>query len=141
MGKQKSSASSATRKKHARKAAGTQDGDDQSHTQPHPKGKQPREKGGGKSSKKSKNEPRKKVYIPPTRPTPVRPDPLDNRALAATLPPDLVVLLRGLGKKARETKVRSLEDFGREWVEPARKSAESAEVLGQVAGVWVSAFR
>jgi hypothetical protein len=122
MAKQKSSASSGTRKKHARKAA--------------PADAAPDGGGGGKpkgSKPKKGDPPRKKVYVPPARPAPVRADPLDDGARAARLPPALVVLLRGLGKKAAATKARALEDLQRDWLGP---NADDA-VLEDTVPVWV----
>ncbi|KAJ8454647.1 hypothetical protein ONZ45_g19221 [Pleurotus djamor] len=107
-GNPKSSASSGTRKKHARKAAGDA-------AAPIPKEKKPKtkEKGQGKNAK----EPRVKAYIPPTKPTPVQPDPLDTTGLAHRLPPELLIVLRSLGKKAEVTKLRALEDLQANWVD------------------------
>src|ERR1700744_1630278 len=96
----KSSATSATRKKHAKKAAeGTAVVEDKDN-QPKAKGK--------KSDKKK--EPRQKVYNPPTRPKPSHPDPLDTLGFASVLPPDLVVLFRRLAKKDATTKAKALEE-------------------------------
>jgi hypothetical protein len=122
MAKQKSSASSGTRKKHARKAA--------------PADAEPDGGGGGKpkgGKPKKGDPPRKKAYVPPARPAPVRADPLDDGARAARLPPALVVLLRGLGKKAAATKARALEDLQRDWLGP---NADDA-VLEDTVPVWV----
>ncbi|EIN09055.1 hypothetical protein PUNSTDRAFT_102600 [Punctularia strigosozonata HHB-11173 SS5] len=125
----KSSATSGTRKKHARKAAG----------EPLPL---PLPKDGGKGSKKdkkknAKNEPRKKVYIPPVKPAPVRPDPLDTLGLAHTLPPELLVPLRNLRKKDAVTKARALEDLQANWVDVARKRAEVTAVIVEMLPVWL----
>lgn len=106
--KQKSSASSATRKKHARKAAG---GD----PLPLPKQqKQPKDSAKGKGKSK---EPRVKQYIPPTKPSAVNPDPIDALGLAKRLNPDLLVVLRRLGKKDGVTKRKALEDWSAGWVD------------------------
>jgi hypothetical protein len=71
MPKQKASASSATRKKHARKAAKAagdaspaSDGDDSQQTP----AKTHQQRGQKKDKKSKKNEPKVKVYIPPTKP-------------------------------------------------------------------------
>ncbi|KAJ8701214.1 hypothetical protein PTI98_000027 [Pleurotus ostreatus] len=112
-GNPKSSASSSTRKKHAKKALGTPDQPDTPIREKKPKAK---EKGKGKSGS-SKKEPRVKMYIPPTKPAPVQPDPLDSMGLAHRLPPDLLVVLRSLGKKAEVTKVRALEELQANWVD------------------------
>ncbi|KAH7090867.1 hypothetical protein BKA62DRAFT_745446 [Auriculariales sp. MPI-PUGE-AT-0066] len=87
MPKQKSSASSATRKKHARKAAV------------------------GKKEKKDKKAPKVKQYIPPSKPAPVKADPLDVGGLAARIDPELLVILRRLGKRDAITKRRALEEL------------------------------
>jgi hypothetical protein len=123
MAKQKPSASSATRKKHARKAAGE------------PAEPPPSKPGKGKGKGKDKAEPRKKAYVPPSKPAPVRPDPLDSKALAAALPPDLIVVLKGLGKKAAATKARALEDLQREWLQP--RDEDATTVLSDAVPVWV----
>jgi hypothetical protein len=112
---QKSSATSGTRKKNARKAAqGTPS------TVPVPKQSKPK---GGKNSKLSKRETReqrKKVYIPPTKPAPPVLDPLDTTGLAHLLPPELVVVLRALGKKDAVTRGKAMEELTK-WVEDAIK--------------------
>ncbi|EPQ53690.1 hypothetical protein GLOTRDRAFT_117039 [Gloeophyllum trabeum ATCC 11539] len=131
MGKgQKSSASSGTRKKHARKAAGPQE--------PTPT-KDKRDKGTGKGKGKNK-EPRKKVYIPPTKPAPARPDPLDTLGLANQLPPELLVVLRSLRKKDAVTKAKALEELLGAWVERAlgtRDEGAVAATLVLMLPVWV----
>ncbi|KAJ7669444.1 hypothetical protein DFH06DRAFT_1321521 [Mycena polygramma] len=97
-----SSASSGTRKKHARKAAGPQPTD--VDTEPAQKK--------GKTKKHRSDPPRAKVYIAPVKPTAAHPDPLDSvPGLAHRLPPALLVVLRSLGKKAPVTKVRALEEL------------------------------
>lgn len=112
----KSSATSGTRKKNARKAAvGV----------PPPEvlvvAKQKKQKG-------QKKEPRKKVYIPPFKPAPPQPDPLDTLGLIHRLPPELVVILRSLGKKDPVTKGRALEELQSKWIdESSRKGDESVE--------------
>lgn len=133
MAKGKSSASSATRKKHARKAAaGTVGQVDDPQL--------PKEKKASKKEKKSK-EPRKKVYIPPVKPAPVQPDPLDTLGIAQKLPPELLVILRRLAKKDSITKRRALEDFQSGWVEQARSAGPNSgllEVIAETLPVWVS---
>src|SRR5437879_103224 len=101
----KSSASAGTRKKHARKAAG-----------PAPE-QPPKDKEKGK--KKDKKAPKIKMYIPPPKYTPLRPDPLDlesNAELVQRLPAELVVLLRNLGKKSVRTRERALEGLIEDWL-------------------------
>ncbi|KAL5514390.1 hypothetical protein ACEPAG_2478 [Sanghuangporus baumii] len=109
---QKSSATSATRKKHARKSAG-----DAKQELPLPKEKK-KEKG------KNKKEPRVKVFIPPTKPSPIRPDPLDSRGIAKRLHPDLLVILRRLAKKDSVTKRKALEEFQSGWIEGALRDSD-----------------
>lgn len=125
---QKSSATSGTRKKNARKAASTA---------PLPEvpviPKQKKQKG-------QKKEPRKKVYIPPSKPAPPQPDPLDTLGLAHQLPPELVIILRSLGKKDPVTKGRALEELQLKWIdESSRNGDESVErdALVTMLPVWV----
>lgn len=106
MAKGKSSASSATRKKHARKA-------EKSADLPLPKEKKPKGKDKGKSK-----EPRKKVYVPPVKPTPVQEDPLDSLGLVHQLPPGLSVVLRRLNKKDAVTKTKALDELQSGWIDP-----------------------
>ncbi|KAK7439775.1 hypothetical protein VKT23_017349 [Stygiomarasmius scandens] len=130
-GNPKSSASSATRKKHARKAvAGVAEEPIPSKDQK-PNKKEKGEKGGKKGSKK---EPRQKVYIPPVKPTPVQPDPLETTGLAHRLPPELLVVLRSLAKKAAVTKTKALEDLQVGWV---NKVDECEDVLLDMVPVWL----
>lgn len=123
----KSSASSATRKKHAKKAAGV----DGSTTE---KGEQPKQNVKKGDKKKDKKEPRKKVYIPPTRPKPTHPDPLDTLGLASVLPPELVVLLRRFAKKDTTTKVKALEEFQSLYLE---KEERDLDTLVLALPIWV----
>ncbi|KAK0229492.1 hypothetical protein EDD85DRAFT_130041 [Armillaria nabsnona] len=109
-GSGKSSATSGTRKKHAKKAA----------VPGEPEAGQMKEKRAKNKEKgKGKKEPRQKVYIPPVKPAPVQPDPLETTGIAHQLPPELLVVLRSLGKKAVVTKARALEDLQSGWVERA----------------------
>jgi len=119
---QKSSASSGTRKKNARKAAQATQGSSSAVPPPSPVPKQSKPKGGGNSklSKREAREQRKKVYIPPTRPAPPVLDPLDTTGLAHLLPPELVVVLRALGKKDAITRGKAIEELTK-WVEDAIK--------------------
>lgn len=132
--KGKSSASSATRKKHARKAAAAQGVVEEPHIAKEKKGK------GKDKDKKSKKEPRKKVYIPPAKPAPVQPDPLDTLGLAQRLPPELLVVLRLLSKKDATTKRRALEDLQTAWVGRAKRGDEGEYLvytLQETIPVWV----
>jgi hypothetical protein len=107
----KSSASSGTRKKHARRNASEQPDE-------------PPTKEKGKKGPKGKKEPKPKVYIAPRRPAPIQPDPIDVLGLASVLPPDLLVVLRKLGKKDTTTKTRALEDLHKLWTGPDAASED-----------------
>ena len=109
-GASKSSASSATRKKYARKAA--KDGSP-TDTPNLPKEK----KAKGKDKAKSKEPPRKKMYIPPVKPQPVQQDPIDALGLAQRLPAELLVVWRGLSKKDAVTKGKALEELRAVWID------------------------
>ncbi|KAJ2933069.1 hypothetical protein H1R20_g4020, partial [Candolleomyces eurysporus] len=111
----KSSATSATRKKHAKKNAPPPE-------EPVPKTKR------GKKERGRKAEPRQKIYIPPVKPPPVQPDPLETTGLAHTLPADLLIVLRSFNKKAEITKIRALEELQTGWVDKCIKDNED-EVL------------
>ncbi|KDQ31618.1 hypothetical protein PLEOSDRAFT_1082602 [Pleurotus ostreatus PC15] len=107
-GNPKSSASTSTRKKHAKKALGTPDQPDTPIREKKPKAK---EKGKGMSG--FSKESRAKMYIPPTKPALVQPDPLDSMGLAHRVPPELIVVLRSLSKKAEVTKSNGMRDGSR----------------------------
>ena len=126
-GNPKSSATSATRKKHAKKHADSED------SEKIPKGQ------GGKGGKKNK-EPRVKLYIPPAKPAPLQPDPLETTGLAHSLPADLLVILRNLSKKAQVTKIRALEDLQVMWVDRCLRDEDQFTVytLVEMLPVWVS---
>ena len=133
MAKGKSSASSATRKKHARKAAAA-------HGEPAAEPQVPKEKKPkGKEKGKKNKEPRKKVYIPPVKPAPVQPDPLDTLGIAQRIPAELLVVLRLLAKKDSVTKRRALEDLQADWVEKARRTNDEIvlSALTEALPVWV----
>ena len=130
--KGKSSASSGTRKKHARKAAAA-------HGAPE-EPQQPKEKKPKGKDKKSKKESRKKVYIPPVKPAPVQPDPRDTLGLAQKLPPELLIVLRLLSKKDATTKRRALEELQSSWISKARRGGDDEYLvytLHDVIPVWV----
>ncbi|KIM32748.1 hypothetical protein M408DRAFT_186029 [Serendipita vermifera MAFF 305830] len=115
MGKQKgSSATSGTRKKHARKAAG-----EDASTSGQPQAGRGKAVGGkGVKGKGKKNaEPRVKAYIPPVKPQALQQDPVDVLRLATSLPPDLLVIFRKLTKKDAITRRRALEELITGWVE------------------------
>ncbi|KAH9941137.1 uncharacterized protein BXZ73DRAFT_75106 [Epithele typhae] len=131
--KKNSSASAATRKKHARKAAAAQGTVEEPQV---PKEKKPK----GKDKKAAKKEPQKKVYIPPVKPTPAQPDPLDTLGLAQKLPPELSVILRLLAKKDATTKRRALEDLQTAWIARAKRGDEPEYLLynlEQTIPVWL----
>ena len=130
-GNPKSSVSSATRKKHAAKKAAAANPDE-----PPPPLQKRQTKGERKLSKK---EPRVKMYIPPVKPAPVQPDPLETTGLAHTLPADLLVVLRNISKKAQVTKIRALEELQTGWVENCIKEKENPIVftLVEMLPVWV----
>jgi E3 ubiquitin-protein ligase listerin len=115
----RSSASSATRKKHARKTGGLQ----VEIVKENPSKK--------KGRAKDVEPPKRKAFIPPVKPTPQRIDPLDSMGLAASLDKDLVVMLRKLAKKDTITKTRGLEEL-KEW---AQKSPDDS--LISILPVWV----
>jgi hypothetical protein len=128
MAKGKSSASAGTRKKHARKAAGPAQ-------TPEAIPKEKKAKGKGKNK-----EPRQKVYIPPVKPAPIQPDPLDTMGLARQLPPELLVVLRRFGKKDAVTKRRALEELQSGWVDESRKGGDDSPIVGTLVTmlpVWV----
>jgi hypothetical protein len=108
----KSSASSTTRKKHARKAAGKDAPPTDTSNLPKEK------KAKGKDKGKVKELPRKKMYIPPVKPQPVQQDPIDALGLAQHLPAELLVVWRGLSKKDAVTKGKALEELRAGWIDP-----------------------
>ncbi|TRM62271.1 hypothetical protein BD626DRAFT_558116 [Schizophyllum amplum] len=128
----KSSASSGTRKKNARKA-GTKGGASPPQAPP--------SKQGAKLTKKErkdlKTQPRQKQYIPPTKPQPAQRDPLETSGLLSSLPPQLIVVLRNLNKKAWPTKIKALEDLRANWIDKCATDEEAhAAVLASVP-VWL----
>ncbi|KAF8899801.1 hypothetical protein CPB84DRAFT_1780009 [Gymnopilus junonius] len=127
-GNPKSSASSATRKKHLKKHA--------KDDEPPQNQKKPKVKG----ERGKKKEPRIKMYIPPVKPAPVQPDPLETTGLAHTLPADLLVVLRNISKKAQVTKTRALEELQAAWVNPCLKEGEESHmvyILVEMLPVWL----
>jgi E3 ubiquitin-protein ligase listerin len=109
-GASKSSASTATRKKHARKAAKEVPPTDTPNLPKEKKAK-------GKDKGKGKEPLRKKVYIPPIKPQPVQQDPIDALGLAQRLPAELLVVWRGLSKKDVVTKGKALEELRTGWID------------------------
>jgi E3 ubiquitin-protein ligase listerin len=144
-GAAKSSASSGTRKKHARKAAKDTPPSD-AHSLP--KERKPK----GKDKGKGKEPPRKKAYIPPVKPQPVQQDPIDALGLAQRLPAELLVVWRGLSKKDAVTKSKALEELRAGWIDRehllpsdnnGHRDAEGLarlEALTLSLPVWVRAF-
>jgi hypothetical protein len=130
---QRSSASSATRKKHAKKAA-TAAGD-AVETPLVPKQKKPR----GKEKARLKAEPKKKVYIPPIRPRAIQPDPLETLGIEYSISSELLVVLRKLGKKDVVTKIRALEELQSDWIFKAKETNDPQllEEIATVLPVWV----
>lgn len=123
----KSSATAATRKKHAKKHA------------PPPEELVPKTKK-GKKERGKKAEPRQKIFIPPVKPAPIQPDPLETTGLAHTLPADLLIVLRSFNKKAEVTKIRALEELQTGWVDKCLKDGEDEALeytLVQMLPVWV----
>ncbi|GMK59535.1 hypothetical protein CspeluHIS016_0801410 [Cutaneotrichosporon spelunceum] len=129
MGKKSSSASAGTRKKHARKAG--KDEDEVSTGRP-----QRGQKRGPDNKKLSKKERKAlakvKQYIPPPKPpAPPIPDPLDGQGLARSLPAELVVVLRRLGKKDGVTRRKGLDEFREQWVAPLLEEGGGEEAATQ----------
>lgn len=144
----KSSATSNTRKKQASKKAGVNEGNAKGKQQNE---KDPSMKGLTKAQRKALKENRPKVYIPPPRPpVPARPDPLDAQGLARTLPAELVVVLRRLGKKDAVTRRKGIDDLKDIWVDvvvnlhaqgaddPTGELAVKEDALTEALPVWVS---
>jgi E3 ubiquitin-protein ligase listerin len=132
----KSSASSATRKKHAKKA-----GDPPNGTNNVPQNT--KSKPSKKEIKKGLAPPPKKSYIPPSKlkPSPPQADPLDS--LGSLLPADLVVILRRLAKKDAVTKGRALDEL-EAWIRKAKEEERDVgedtgklEVLLTMLPIWV----
>ncbi|KAJ9125190.1 hypothetical protein QFC22_000144 [Naganishia vaughanmartiniae] len=110
----KSSATSNTRKKqNAKKGA-----DGKPMRQKTVKLDDPNMKGLTKAQRKALKENRPRVFVPPPRPpVPARPDPLDAQGLARTLPAELVVILRRLGKKDAITRRKGIDELKELWVD------------------------
>jgi len=132
MGKPKAtSATSATRKKHARKAAGeaSQDASSAGNSNQNKAGQGKGPGGKGSKGKGKKNaEPRVKMYIPPVKPQALQRDPVDVLKLATSLPPDLLVVFRKLTKKDAVTRRRALEGLLTGWVTKIEGDNEERDV-------------
>ncbi|KAF8329398.1 uncharacterized protein EI90DRAFT_3125180 [Cantharellus anzutake] len=118
----KSSASSGTRKKHARKAAAGSE----------PVVAQQASTKKAKLKKGEKPPPKVKQFIPPSKPAPVKVDPLDSLGLASTLDQDLVFILRKLAKKDSVTREKAIEDL-RTWADNHKGTT-----LSDMMPVWLS---
>ncbi|WWC71538.1 uncharacterized protein I206_105496 [Kwoniella pini CBS 10737] len=115
----KSSASAGTRKKNARKAAKGADEEFNPDDLPPPQKQGTKMQRGQKKLSKAQKKalPKIKQYIPPPKPpAPPIPDPLDGLGLARTLPAELVVVLRRLGKKDDVTRRKGLEELRDGWI-------------------------
>ncbi|RSH88769.1 hypothetical protein EHS25_002997 [Saitozyma podzolica] len=130
----KSSASAGTRKKHASKKSG-KDGDGDAGGGSAGGQRPPKEKGQKKLSKAQKKAlPKVKQYIPPPKPpAPPIPDPLDGQGLARTLPAELVVVLRRLGKKDEVTRRKGLEEMREGWVGMLKQGDEVEQEIRETA--------
>lgn len=120
MAKGKSSASSATRKKHekqAAKKAGAGEDDDAPNPQ------QPPQRG-QKKTKKNRFEPKVKSYVPPPPPPKGAPDPVDLYLNGGKgIDPELVVVLRRLGKRDEATVGKGVEGL-EQWVREVMKEEQ-----------------
>jgi hypothetical protein len=142
-GASKSSASSATRKKHARKAV-TKD------APPTDVPNLPKEKKSkGKDKSKDKDLPRKKAYVSPVKPQAIQQDPIDVLGLAQLLPAALLVVWRGLSKKDTLTKSKALEELRVGWIDRVHLSNDNDQDTEDLARldalivsvpVWVCGF-
>ncbi|KAI6132629.1 hypothetical protein EDD16DRAFT_1821414 [Pisolithus croceorrhizus] len=128
---QKSSATAGTRKKNARKASAAVPG--QPAVSAVPVVKPPKNTGKGSKREMRETRKREKVYVPPVKPVPPQLDPLDTTGLARILPPDLVVVLRSLGKKDGVTKTKALEELSK-WVDGAAKELSDVQDEDYVGG-------
>lgn len=135
----KSSASSATRKKHARKVTSPP-------TESNATAQNTKSKPSKKEIKKGIAPPPKKSYISPSKlkPPPTQVDPLDS--LGSLLPSELVVILRKLAKKDGVTKSRALEEL-EVWIRRAKEEpndvavdAGKVQVLVVMLPIWVRYF-
>ncbi|CED83880.1 Predicted E3 ubiquitin ligase [Phaffia rhodozyma] len=130
-----SSASAGTRKKNQAKKAAKQGSNEQSSKS----SQQSNSNNSGKTKKEKQATKLKrgvpKPYTPPPKPPqPAVPDPLDALGLASSLPAELVVVLRRLGKKDEITRRRALEEFDN-WLEKAKNDENEhwwVEVIGPV---------
>ncbi|KAJ3917960.1 hypothetical protein F5877DRAFT_43580 [Lentinula edodes] len=114
-----------------------------------PKNSKKKKDGGGtnKKQKLSKKElkelekqQRQKSYIAPTKPQPIKPDPLDSTGLVYVLPGELVIVLKNLGKKAVKTREKALDDLESGWVnsDKTKESSGQEQILIDMLPVWLS---
>ncbi|KAM0747033.1 hypothetical protein T439DRAFT_104716 [Meredithblackwellia eburnea MCA 4105] len=117
MAKGKSSASSATRKKHAQRKANKNNAGSDDDQPPSQQQQQQLQRGQKKQPKKSRFEPKIKSYTPPPPPPKGLPDPVDLYLRGGkAVDPELVVVLRKLGKKDEATVFKGVEGFSL-WVD------------------------
>lgn len=147
MAKSKSSASSATRKKQAAKQAKKKNPsageEDETHTPQKPQR-------GQKKQKKDRFAPKVKSYVPPPPPPKGAVDPVDLYLITQgkQIDPELVVVLRRLGKKDEATIGKGVEGFDAAVKEVLRKEKEQEgeewerelkeEEIVECIAVWVS---
>jgi hypothetical protein len=146
MTKKTSSASAGTRKKNARKAAKGGAGEDLDESVPQHTQKTQQGKNKRLSKAQKRALPKAKRYVPPPKPpAPPIPNPLDSQGLAGQLPAELVVALRGLGKKDDVTRRKALEELKDVWVagvvkgegDEVEKEVREAALVSSTP-VWVS---
>ena len=146
----KTSATPATRKKHAAASAAKRGEASEPKAQPAaPKPGKPNAPGQPKkklSKKERKALAKKKAWVPPPKPPKQAPYPLDSMGLASLLPPDLVVLLRKALKKDIITRVRTLESL-LAWIQGRPQEAhetlsveERCEAIALMLPCWVYLF-
>ena len=78
--------------------------------------------------------------MPPSKPAPSQPDPMDTLGPIHRLRPELVIIFRSWGKKNPLTKGQALEELKSKWIdESSRKGDESVEcdALVMMLLVWV----
>ncbi|KAG2122249.1 uncharacterized protein EDB93DRAFT_1259287 [Suillus bovinus] len=79
--------------------------------------------------------------MPPSKPAPSQPDPMDTLGPIHRLRPELVIIFRSWGKKNPLTKGQALEELKSKWIdESSRKGDESVEcdALVMMLLVWVA---
>lgn len=120
MVKSKSSASSATRKKHSKKAT------DEEPVAPPQRGQK-------KGIKKDRFAPKIKVYTPPPATPKGLPDPVDlYLTQGQQIDPELIVILRKLGKRDESTISKGLEGF-EIWLKAALEAEKEHIMSAEVA--------